>query len=353
MTDDEQCAEPFCYADGDEVPPGEKQHLQHSIGETYLGNPIEFPITIINGSHPGPRIFLSAAVHGDELNGVKVLQEVAAEYDPTEIHGTIVCLHVLNVPGFVAQQRYIPVYDQDLNRAFPGRRQGTTASRMADEIYRQFVSQCDVGIDFHTSTRHRTTLFHVRGAMNNQEIERLAFAFGTNVIISSTGSDGMLRTVATNDGIPTITVELGKAHRFQPLLIAKALNGVESVLAEYGLLPHTPVDWPGWYRVIDAKDEKRWIRADVGGLVDMEWGPFPFVYEGDPICTISDHFKRETRTVTSPVTGLIVGFLENPIAFPGHPLCHIVQTDRSTRREIEAEIRRGEFDGYGTAHSLE
>lgn len=341
-----QQGEPFRYADGNEVPPGEKRHLQYSIGKTYLGNSIELPVTIINGAQPGSRVFLSAAIHGDELNGVKVLQEVAAQYDPSDLHGTIVCLHVLNIPGFVTQQRYIPIYDQDLNRAFPGHRQGTTAARMADEIYRQFISQCDIGIDFHTSTRNRTTLFHVRGDMNNQKVERLAFAFGTNVIISSSGSDGMLRTVATNNGIPTITVELGKAHRFQLPLIEKALEGVESIFAEYDILPHTPVNWPGWYRVIDAKHEKTWIRADVGGLVDMQWGPYPFVYEGDRICTISDHFKHEKQTVKSPVTGLIVGFLENPIAFPGHPLCHIAQTDRSTRREIEAEIQRGEFEGY-------
>ena len=156
----------------------------------------------------------------------------------------------------------------------------------------------------------------------------------------------MLRTVATNDGIPTITVELGEAHRFQPPLIEKALEGVESVLAEYGVLPREPVNWPGWYRIIEAKKEKTWVRADVGGLVDMQWGPYPFVYEGDIVCTISGHFEREKQTIRSPVTGLVVGFLENPVAFPGHPLCHIVETDRSTRREIEAEIRRGDFEGY-------
>ena len=105
---------PFRY--DAEVDPGEVRHVQYEVGETYLGRPVELPVTIINGEHAGPRLCLSAAIHGDEVNGVKVLQEVADRYDPANLHGTIVCLHVVNVPGYIAQQRYLPIYDQDLNR---------------------------------------------------------------------------------------------------------------------------------------------------------------------------------------------------------------------------------------------
>jgi hypothetical protein len=330
----------------EEVKPGEKRHARCPVSETYLGDAVEIPVTVINGEHDGPRVFLSAGVHGDELNGVKVLQKVAARYDPGQLHGSLVCLHVLNVPGFLAQQRDIPIYDQDLNRAFPGDDDGDAADRIAAEIYRGFVSECDVGIDFHTSTRERTTLFHVRADANDARVERLALAFGTNVVISGAGSRGMLRREASADGVPTIVVEMGRAHRFQPALVEHALDGVESVLAEYGLLPGTPVRWRSWYRVVDSDREKAWIRADRGGLVDMRWGPHPFVHEGDLICEITDHFESERHEVRAPFTGLLVGVLENPVAVPGHPLCHLVRTERSTRREIEAEIRRGEFVGY-------
>ncbi|MFT4885504.1 MAG: putative deacylase, partial [Natronomonas sp.] len=120
---------PFRYEG--EVQPGETRHLRYEISETYLGDPVEMPVTIINGEGPGPRLCLTAAIHGDELNGVKVCQEVASRYSPEDVHGTLVILHVVNVPGYQAQQRYIPIYDQDLNRSFPGREGGNTASRMA------------------------------------------------------------------------------------------------------------------------------------------------------------------------------------------------------------------------------
>jgi len=330
----------------DDVAPGEKRQVRYAVSETYLGDPVEIPVTVVNGERDGPRVCMTAALHGDELNGVKVLQEVASRYDPAEIHGTLVLLHVVNVPGYQAQQRYLPIYDQDLNRSFPGKERSNTAERMAWHVYTQFVSQCDIGLDFHTSTRNRTTMYHARADIGNPETERLAEAFGTNVILSGEGDDASLRAVATRNGIPTITVEMGKAHRFQPALIEKALEGVESVLAEYGVYPEGSVVHPAWRKVMGPTEEKRWLRADTGGLVEMEWGPNPLVHEGDPICTISDHFETTERVVESPFTGLIVGVLENPVVLPGHPLCHLVRISDETRAEIEREIERGEFDGY-------
>jgi len=342
MTDNEP--RPFQFDAA--VDPGEKRQIRYEVSETYLGDPVEIPVTVINGTEPGPRVFMTAAIHGDELNGVKVLQEVADRYRPGEIHGTLVLLHVVNVPGYQAQQRYLPIYDQDLNRSFPGKERSNTAERMAHQVYRRFVSQCDLGLDFHTSTRNRTTMYHARADIGNPEVERLANAFGANVVLSGEGDESSLRAVATGDGIPTITVEMGKAHRFQRPLIDKALVGVESVLAEYDVCPGAPRAEPGWQKVLGGDQEKRWLRADSGGLVDMEWGPTPLVNEGETICTIIDHFGTEERVVTAPFTGIIVGVLENPVAQPGHPLCHLARIDDETHAEIEAEIARGEFDGY-------
>jgi hypothetical protein len=328
-----------------EVEPGEKRQFRYEVSETYLGDPVEIPITIINGEEAGPRVFMTAAIHGDELNGVKVLQEVADRYSPGDVNGTLVLLHVVNVPGYQAQQRYLPIYDQDLNRSFPGRERSNTAERMAYRVYQQFVSQCDLGLDFHTSTRNRTTMYHARADVGNPDVERLAEAFGTNVILSGEGEESSLRATATRNGIPTITVEMGKAHRFQPGLIEKALEGVESVLAEYGVCEGT-VSEPSWRKVMGPAEEKRWLRADTGGLVEMQWGPDPLVHESEAICTITDHFKHEEHVVDAPFTGLIVGVLENPVALPGHPICHLVRLGPETREEIEREISRGEFDGY-------
>ena len=345
MTDDES-GRPQSFRYDGEVRPGEKRQFRYEVGETYLGDPVEIPVTILNGTEPGPRVCMTAAIHGDELNGVKVLQEVAARYSPAEIHGTLVLLHVVNVPAYQAQQRYIPIYDQDLNRSFPGKAQSNTAERMAHRVYDRFVSQCDLGLDFHTSTRNRTTMYHVRADVDNPDVARLAEAFGANVILSGEGEASSLRAVASRNGTPTLTVEMGKAHRFQPGLVDKALEGVESVLATYDVYPEGSVAEPSWRKVMRPNEEKRWLRAETGGLVEMRWGPNPLVHEGETICTITDHFKHEEHVVDAPFTGLIVGVLENPVALPGHPLCHLVRISNETREEIERQITGGEFDGY-------
>ncbi len=330
----------FTY-NGGKVLPGERQNIRYAVSETYLGDPVRIPVTIINGERDGPTVFLSAAAHGDELNGIAVVRRVAHDWDLASLAGTLVCLPVLNVPGFLAQQRYLPVYDRDLNRSFPGKRGSTSAKRMAYRIFRNFVSPCDIGVDFHTSTRGRSNMLHVRADMNRDEVARLARSFGTNVIIDSTGSEGMLRHEASERGTPTITVEMGEAHRFQRTLIERALNGVESVLAEYGVRPAAEVTWPGWRTVIAEDQEKTWIRADAGGIVEMHFEVGALVHAGDRICTVTNPFKDDNVAVEAPFTGLLVGVLENPVAYPGNPLCHLVELGGPTLRVVERQQSSG------------
>jgi len=341
-------ARPFRY--DAEVDPGEKRHIDYPIGETYLGRSVEIPVTIINAEHPGPRMFVTAAIHGDEVNGVKVVQEVADRYDPADLHGTLVCIHVVNVPGYIAQQRYLPIYDQDLNRSFPGTSTGSTASRMAKVIYDRFISKCDFGLDFHTSTRNRVTVFHGRADMENEGVRGLVEQAGFPLVLSSEGDSSMMRRVATEDGIPTTTVEMGEANRFQPLLIDLGLQAVENVLAANDMYPDTVRRDAGFQRVLSSEEEKRWIRADDGGLVDMKWGPLPIVDEGETICVVSDHFKREQHVVEAPFDGFLVGILANPRVLPGHPLVHLMEITDEDRDLIASVYDRVGFARFGTFH---
>ena len=331
----------FTY-NGGAVAPGETQNIRYGISETYMGDAVRIPVTIVNGTEPGPTGVLSAAAHGDELNGVEVVRTVAHEWNHETLHGTLVCLPVLNVPGFLAQQRYLPIYDRDLNRSFPGSETGTSARRMAHRIFRNFIEPCDFGLDFHTSTRGRTNMLHVRADTGEEGTERVAKAFGSNVVIDGEGPEGTLRREASTRATPTVTVEMGEAHRFQRSLIDQALGGVESVLAEFGMRPTDVVRWPGWRTVIDGASEKTWLRADVGGLVDMHHDGGDLVREDEAVCTITDPFKTESETVRAPFTGLLVGVLENPLVYPGNPLCHLVELDAQTRRALEREQSRGD-----------
>lgn len=331
---------------GESVAPGEKRQFRYHATTTYHGDAVELPVTVVNGAEAGPRVFLTAAVHGDELNGIKIVQEVSASYDPADLQGALVCLHVVNVPGFLAQQRYVPIDGEDLNRSFPGDPTGTTARRLAATVYEEFIARCDFGLDFHTSTRGKTTMYHVRADMQDPAVERVARAFGTSVILDGRGSVGSLRRAACDDGIPTVTVEMGRANRFQTVHLDRALHCVASVLAEHGVLPDRPVEWPGWTRVVARGREKTWLRAGTGGLVDLVWEPHPLVDEGDPLFTISDHFKETVEVVRAPFTGLVIGALESPVAYPGHPLCHFVRVDQETAAIIREDIAVGVFDVY-------
>ncbi|MEZ3114600.1 succinylglutamate desuccinylase/aspartoacylase family protein [Halobaculum sp. MBLA0147] len=321
--------------EGGEVPPGETEHVWFPVSETYLGEPVTTPVTVINGARAGPTVFLTAAVHGDELNGVEVVREVAREWDHDGICGTLVCLPVVNTLGFVTQQRYLPVQERDLNRAFPGKAGSTGAKRIAHRLYENFLSQCDFGLDFHTSTRGRTNMFHVRADMSDDAVARLARAFGSNMILDTDGSEGMLRRELSEAGVPTITVEMGQAHRFERRLIDHALDGVESVFAEYEIYPTEDVRWPGWRTVISGWEDKTWLRADVGGLVEVHADRGALVAEGDRICTITNPFKTEKTVVEAPFGGVVVGVLENPVVSPGNPLCHLANVDDNVRRAIE------------------
>ncbi|PSQ16347.1 deacylase [Halobacteriales archaeon QS_8_69_26] len=330
----------FTY-DGGTVEPGEAANVRFPVSETYLGDPVRIPVTIVNGAEPGPAVCLTAAAHGDELNGIEVVREVAHELDHEGLCGTLVCLPVLNVPGFLAQKRYLPVLDRDLNRSFPGREDSTSSRRIAKRIFDNFVEPCDLGLDFHTSTRGRTNMLHVRADMEDEAVARVAKAFATNVIISSDGPSGSLRREASEHGVPTITVEMGEAHRFQRGLIDRALAGVRSVLAEFGAFPDEEVAWPGWRTVIDGSEEKTWLRAGVGGIVDMHYERGDLVYEDDPICTITNPFKTDNDVVRAPFTGLLVGVLENPVVYPGNPLCHLVELDEDTLTALTRERDAG------------
>ena len=333
----------FTY-DGGRVAPGETRNIRYGISETYMGDRVRIPVTVVNGTEPGPTGVLTAAAHGDELNGVEVVRTVAHEWSHADLHGTLVCLPVLNVPGFLAQQRYLPIYDRDLNRSFPGSETGTSARRMASRIFANFISQGDFALDFHTSTRGRTNMLHVRADTESEGVERVAKSFGSNVVIDGAGPEGSLRREASERGTATVTIEMGEAHRFQRDLIDRALLGVESVLAEFGMRRTDAVRWPGWRTVIDGGAEKTWLRADAGGLVDMHYDGGDLLREEESVCTITDPFKTESESVIAPFTGLVVGVLENPLVYPGNPVCHLVELDASTRRAFEREQARRESE---------
>lgn len=324
--------EPFRY-EGGSVDPGETEHFRFEVSEAYVSDPIRVPITVINGEEGGPTAFLTVAVHGNELNGIDVLRRVVDDLDHDDLAGTLVCVHVVNVPGSNVQERAVPAED-DLNRSFPGSEDGTTSERIARQVYANFIEPCDFGIDFHTSTGGRTNVIHARGDLDDPEASRLAHAFGTNLIVDGAGPPNSLRRAATEAGTPTIVVEMGEANRFQDEVIEDGVRGVQNVLAEFELRPADAVEWPGWRSIVDP-DKREWLRADAGGIVDMDVSNADPVREGEFLCTIRNPFDRELTDVEAPFAGILFSRLENLVVYPGSPLCHIAAVDDSTLRIVE------------------
>jgi predicted deacylase len=318
------------------VEKGESKHTYINISETYLGDNVKMPVSIINSEKEGPTVFLSAAIHGDELNGIEVVRTVAREWDHKDIKGTLICVPVMNVLGFLTQKRNFPILNRDLNRSFPGKSKGKSSSRVADIIWNNFILKSDICIDFHTSTRGRSNMLHVRGDLEKEGVEKLAKSFYTNIIMNTDGPDGSLRKEATEEGIPTITVEIGQAHRFERQKIDKALQGVKNVLCKYNVKESQGnKNKTKWTETIEGWDEKTWIRANSGGIVEINHQTGDLIKEGEIICKISNPFKTEVTEIKAPFTGIIVGLLKNPVVYPGNPICHFIDLDEETVEKIE------------------
>ena len=319
---------------GTVVLPGETRHIRLAVSESYVSTTIEIPLTIINGIAEGPILFVSAASHGDECNGTAIARELIYGMDHSNLRGVLVAAPVLNLPGFLRNERDLSD-GRDLNRNFPGKPDGNSAQRIAHAIFTKIVQQCDYGIDLHTATRGRSNILQVRGDMANNEVRRIARAFGSEIVIDESGLNGTLRRAATDSGIPTITAEIGESQRFEKELVKSGLAGVLNVLYELGMLKGKVV--PPLFQVIVKKTE--WVRADKGGILEMIAEPRGLVSEGEELCTITNPFGKEVGTVRAPFTGMVVGITNYPMVSPGSPICHLVKLDR-TLATVEAALRR-------------
>ena len=316
------------------VLPGETRHMRLAVSESYVSTQIEIPLTIINGIAEGPIVFVCAASHGDECNGTGIARELIYGVDHSNLRGVLVVAPVLNLPGFLRNERDLPD-GRDLNRNFPGKPDGNSAQRIANAIFTKMVEKCDYGIDLHTATRGRSNILQVRGDMTNTEVRRIARAFGSEIVIDEPGLNGTLRRAATESGTPTITAEIGESQRFEKELVRSGLSGVLNVLYELGMLKGKCV--PPIFQVIVKKTE--WVRANKGGILEMIAEPRGLVSEGEELCTITNPFGKEVGTVRAPFTGMVVGITNYPMVSPGSPICHLVKLDR-TLATVEAALRK-------------
>ncbi len=317
---------------------GETRSVHLKISERYTGDPITLPLRVVRAAQPGPTLFVSAAVHGDEINGTGIIHDLMFAESFKLLRGTLMLIPVVNIFGFESHERYLPDR-RDLNRSFPGSPNGSLTSRVAHTVFHQIVDACDFGIDLHTAALHRVNYPNVRGDLSIPGVRKLAHAFGSELIVNSKGPVGSLRREATRAGCPTVILEAGEPNKIEPSVLQVGVRGVENVLKAFGMIAGEPVKPAYQTRVTRST----WVRAQLGGILRFHVAPGDPVDQGQPIATNTSLFGREQNTLTSPVDGIVLGMTTLPAVKPGEPVCHIAVPSRSLahiRRALDQAPRR-------------
>ena len=303
---------------GQRIRPGSSRDIYLKMSETYLGDDLNMPLRVIRANRPGPTVFVTAALHGDEINGTGIVHSLLYSRNLRLKAGTLILAPVVNVFGFESHERYLPDR-RDLNRSFPGGAGGSLAGRYAYRIMEAIVRQSDYGIDLHSAAFQRTNYPNVRGDMKRPEVRRLARAFGCSLIVDGTGPVGSLRREACRAGTPTIILEAGEPWKIEPGVLRIGEQGVCNVLTELGML-EGPVERPP-YQAVARKTV--WVRAGLGGLLKFHLSAGDFVDYGQPIATNYGILGDVTNVVKAPLEGILLGMTTMPAVKPGEPIGYI------------------------------
>jgi predicted deacylase len=310
---------------GDVIRSGARGTVELPIARLATGSPVALPVIVIHGRHEGPTVWIDAAVHGDEINGVEIIRRVLEQLDPKELRGTVLAVPVVNLLGFMTGSRYLPDR-RDLNRSFPGSRRGSLAGRIADLFLSEIVSRCTVGIDLHTGSDHRTNLPQIRANLDDPETLRLARAFAAPVMVHSATRDGSLRQAGTDVGATVLLYEGGEAWRFGETPIRAGVSGVLRVLAAIDMIDDR--DAPDAQVPMVCRGST-WSRARKSGIASLWTELGDQVTKGQPIGRIHDSFGRRLAQITARSDGLVVGLNLDPIVNQGDAVVHIAHVVES------------------------
>lgn len=305
------------------VSAGERSVAIFPIAQFVTGSAIEMPVIVVRGRAEGPMIWVNAAIHGDEINGVEIVRRVLEQLVPSEMAGTVLAVPVVNAPGFISGDRYLPDR-RDLNRSFPGNRRGSLASRIAATFMSEVAERCTVGIDLHTGSAHRTNLPQIRANLDDPETRRLALAFNAPIMMHASNRDGSLRQAAADAGATVLLFEGGEAWRLDELSIKAGVRGVRRVLAELGIFDSAPEVMAPESAV---SRKSRWVRARRSGIMSRSVELGESVTKGQELGRLHDSVGQLLSRVNANETGVVVGLNLDPIVNRGDALVHIAIVD--------------------------
>jgi predicted deacylase len=309
---------PFEFA-GTFIPAGRAAVVDLPVPPLVTGARISLPVRIFHGRHDGPVVWISAAIHGDEIGGVEIVRRVNTRLQPRKLRGTVLAVPIVNVHGFLNGDRYLPDR-RDLNRFFPGSAKGSLASRVAAAFMREIAARSNVGIDFHTGSDHRSNLPQLRGDFDDPRTRALARAFGAPLMLHAGLRDGSLRAAATEAGVTVLLYEGGEAWRFDEEAIAVATSGTLRVLATLDMIDADEITRPD--EPLEARTS-RWVRARRSGIALVSVNLGDHVTRGQRIAVIHDSLGRTLSRASAPSDGLVIGLTQHPLVHQGDALVHI------------------------------
>lgn len=306
---------------GVSIPKGKVTRLNLEMPKLY-NTPTQIPVIVNRGRQNGPVVFVSAAVHGDELNGIEIIRRLRKLKVLRRLRGTLIFVPIVNIYGVMTLSRYLPDR-RDLNRSFPGSAKGSLAGRIAKTFFDEIVAKCDLGIDLHTASIHKSNLPQIRTNIDNDYTYNLAKAFEAPVILHSEIRDGSLRATAQEQGVPILLYEAGEALRFDEKCIRIGVKGIVNVLRKNGMLPQNPRKKPATTPVVSK--QSRWIRATHGGMIRTIKALGDTVKENEILAFVDDPFSEESFEIISPFGGIIIGKSEIPLVQEGDAVFHIAK----------------------------
>ncbi len=284
-----------------------------------MGAPVHIPIIIARGKTKGKIVGLTAAVHGNELNGIPVIQRLFKEIDVEKLKGTIVGVPIINVPSFLRKKRRF-LDGTDLNHIMPGKPDGTVSQVYAWRIVNKIIKHFDYLLDLHTASNGRINSYYIRADMSDEIVRKMALLQNAQIIVHNPPSDGTLRGTADEMEIPAITLEVGNPNLFQKGMIRDGLTGIHNLLG-YLKITDSEVEEQSSETIICKKSY--WIYTDTGGLLTVHPKVTQIVKKGETIATLRDVFGDIIKEYKTPENGIVIGKSVSPVNQAGGRILHL------------------------------
>lgn len=305
--------------DLDLVPAGTIKRFWLRIVNDGMGAPVQVPIMVAKGPEPGEVVGITAAVHGNELNGISVIQRLFRELEVSTLKGTIVGVPIINVPSFLRKQRRF-IDGSDLNHIMPGKENGNTSQIYAWRVVQKIIRSFDYLVDLHTASNGRINSYYIRADMSDEIVRKMALLQNAQIIVHNPPNDGTLRGTANAMDIPAITLEVGNPNLFQKGMIRDGLTGIHNLLGYLGITD-SEVEEQSEETVLCKKSY--WIYTDIGGLLTVHPQVTEFVQKGEIIATLRNIFGDVIKEFPAPENGIVIGKSVNPVNQAGGRVLHL------------------------------